>query len=71
MVARVITLSGVVLQEVREHLGGGEVVDGDDVGALMREHLTERQTTDAAEAVNSNLDCHTISFRETIEGPVP
>ena len=51
VIASVVALRGVVLQQVSEHIGRGEVVDSDDLGALMTEHLTESQTTDATEAV--------------------
>ena len=64
VIASVVALRGVVLQQVSEHIGRGEVVDSDDLGALMTEHLTESQTTDATEAVNSNLYCHCVSFRK-------
>jgi len=64
VIASVVALRGVVLQQVSEHIGRGEVVDSDDLGALMTEHLTEGQTTDATEAVNSNLYCHCVSFRK-------
>ena len=47
VIASVVALRGVVLQQVSEHIGRGEVVDSDDLGALMTEHLTESQTTDA------------------------
>ncbi len=71
VVASIVALRGVVLQKVSEHLGGGEVVDGDDLGALVTEHLTESQTTDATKAVDSNLNCHAVSFREAALGPLP
>ena len=58
MSAGVVALRGVVLQQIREHVGRGEVVDGDDLGALVTEHLAEGQTADATEAVDSNLNCH-------------
>ena len=63
VIARVVALRGVILQQVREHVGRGEVVDGNDLGALVTEHLTESQTADATKAVNSNLYCHCVSFR--------
>ena len=63
MVTGVVALRGVVLQKVGEHIRGGEVVDGDDLRALVAEHLTESQTTNAAKAVDSNLNCHAFSFR--------
>ena len=58
VIAAVVALRGVVLQQVREHVRGGEVVDRDDLGALVTEHLAERETTDAAKAINRNLYCH-------------
>ena len=58
MIARVAALGGVILQQMREHLGAGQVVDGDDFVALSAEHLTESETTDAAESINSNLNRH-------------
>ena len=39
---------------IRDSIGRGEGVDSNDLGALMTEHLTECQTTDATEAVDSN-----------------
>ena len=58
VIAAVVALRRIVLQQVSEHIGRGEVVDSNDLGALMTEHLTECQTTDATEAVDSNLYCH-------------
>ena len=59
----VLALRAVVFEKVREHLRIGEVVDGDDLVAVRREHLTECQTTDPTEAVdsNSNVLCHNMS----------
>ena len=54
----IVALRGVVLQQVREHLGGGQVVDGDDFVALSAEHLTESQTADAAKTIDSNFNRH-------------
>ncbi len=67
VIASIVALRGVILQQVREHLGGGEVVNSDDLGALVTEHLTERQAADSTKAVNSYLNCHTFSFREAVE----
>jgi hypothetical protein len=58
VITGVVALRGVVLQQVSEHVGRGEVVDGNDLGTLVTEHLTESQTTDTTEAVDSNLNCH-------------
>ena len=51
---------GVVLEEVRERLGVGEVVDRDDVevGAAALEDGAEHEAADAAEPVDANLDGH-------------
>ena len=54
----VSALSGVVLQQVSQHLGGGQVVDGDDLEALSAEHLTESQTADTTETIDSNFNRH-------------
>ena len=54
----IVALRGVVLQQVREHLGGSQVVDGDDFVALSAEHLTERQTTDTAKTIDCNFNRH-------------
>ena len=43
-----------------EHLGGGQVVDGDNIVALSAEHLTERQTANAAKTIDSNFYRHSI-----------
>ena len=66
MLASIVALRGVILQKMREHLGGSKVVNGDNLGALMAEHLTESKATDAAKTVDSYLYCHTISFREAV-----
>jgi hypothetical protein len=43
---------------VSQHLGGGQVVDSDNLEALSAEHLAESQTADTTETVNSNLNRH-------------
>ena len=52
------TLRGVVLQQVRQHSGAGQVVDGDDFVAVRLEHLTESQTADTAKTIDSNFYSH-------------
>ena len=54
----VSALSGVVLQQVSQHLGAGQVVDSDDLEALSTEHLTESQTADTAKTIDSNFNRH-------------
>ena len=57
----VVALHGVVLEKMSEHLGAGEVVDSDDFVTFGAEHLSERKSADAAEAVDSYSDiCHNI-----------
>ena len=48
-------LSGVVLEEMSEHLGLGEVVDGDDFVSGGVEHLSECETSDSAESIDCNF----------------
>ena len=62
-VARVLgaAVDGVVVVEVRERLGVGEVVDGDDLEVFRQLALDERAddaATDAAEAVDGDLRGH-------------
>ena len=54
----IVALGGVVLQQVSQHLGGGQVVDGNDLEALCAEHLTESQTADTAKAIDCNFNRH-------------
>ena len=58
VIVGVVALGGVILQQVRQHLGGGQVVDGDDLVALSAEHLTESQAADAAKTIDSNFNSH-------------
>src|SRR5699024_1955712 len=53
-------LSGIVLQQVSQHLGAGQIVDGDDLVTLSVEHLTESQTANAAKTIDSNSYSHCI-----------
>jgi hypothetical protein len=55
---KVVTLSGVILEKVSEHGGAGKVVDSNNFVTLCAEHLTECETTDTAESVNSNFYGH-------------
>ncbi len=53
---------GVVLEEVGQGGGGGEVVDGDEFDVRVAEGGAEDVASDAAEAVDAYLDCcHKIS----------
>ena len=53
--AAIALLSGVVLEQVSEHLGIGEVVDSYYLVTLCAEHLSESKTSDTAKAVNCNF----------------
>ena len=48
--------SGIILQRMREHLGAGKVVDGDNVEFGVSEHGPEGKPSDASETVNSYSD---------------
>jgi len=52
------TLRGIILEQVCEHSGVGQVVDSDDLIPFCAEHLTERETTDTAEAIDGNFYGH-------------
>ena len=54
--AAVAALSGIVLKKMSKHFRIGKVVDRNYLVALCAEHLSERKTTDTAEAVNSNFN---------------
>ncbi len=49
-------LSGIILQKLSKHFRVGEIVDGNDVIALSFEHLSECETSDAAETIDSNFN---------------
>ena len=49
---------GVVLEQVGEGGGGGEVVDGDEFDVRVAESGAEDVASDAAEAVDAYLYCH-------------
>ena len=53
---------GVVLEQVGERGGGGEVVDGDEFDVRVAERGAENVASDAAEAVDANLDCHVCRY---------
>ena len=55
----VSALRGIVFQQVRQHLGAGEVVDRNDFVTLCAEHLTESKAPDASESVDRySYVCH-------------
>ncbi len=53
--AAIALLSGVILEQVSEHFGIGQVVDSHNLITLCAEHLTESQTADTTKTVNSNF----------------
>src|SRR5580700_9377916 len=52
---------GIVLKQVREGLGVGDVVDGDELYVLVVQRGAHDVPSDAAEAVDADLDGHTSS----------
>src|SRR5271169_159084 len=53
-----ITENGVVLEQMREGLGVGNVVDRDELDVFVIERGAHDVASDAAEAVDANLDGH-------------
>ncbi len=51
----IATLCGIVFEQVCKHLRAGQVVDCDNLIAFCTEHLTECQTTDTTETIDSNF----------------
>ena len=51
-------LGGVVFEQVSQHFGGSQVIDGHDVEQLSAKHLAEGQAADAAEAVDCDAHGH-------------
>ena len=47
-------------------MGRGQVIDSDNLEALSAEHLTECQTADTTETVNSNFNRHKIFLHKNI-----
>ena len=65
----IFTLRRIVFEKVSQHFGAGEIVDGNNLITFCTEHLTESQTADTTETVNSNfyhfkflLKCFTLVF---------
>ena len=54
----VLALRRIILQEVREHLGVREIVDGYDFIALCIKHLTKREAADTSETIDRYFYCH-------------
>jgi len=61
------TLGGVVLEEVRQVVGGDDVTHRDDVDVLADQTLfdegAEDQSADAAETIDRYIDCHNVRIR--------
>ena len=54
----VLTLRGIVLEQVCEHFRAREVVDCNNFITLSVEHLTECETADTAKTIDSYFYCH-------------
>jgi len=53
--AAVTLLGGIVLEQMGQHSGAGQIVDGHHIVAFSAEHLTESKTANATETVDSNF----------------
>ena len=51
-------LRGVVFEEVQQHVGRSEVVDGDDFDIFRFVHLAQSEAADTSESVDGDFDCH-------------
>ncbi len=63
-----LAVHGVVLQEVRERLGVGDVVHRDDVEPALTEAGAEHVPSDAAEAVDTDAHSHGVFLLERSRG---
>ena len=57
-VAEERTLCGIVFEQMSQHLRAGKIIDCNNFVAFGVEHLTESQTADTTEAVNSDFYRH-------------
>ena len=55
-----LAMGAVVLEKVRKHLRAGQVVDGHDLIFGIFKHLTESETADAAETIDSYSYSHDV-----------
>ncbi len=53
-----VSEDGIVLEQVGQGGGGGEVVDGDEFDVGVAQSCAEYVASDAAEAVDAYLNCH-------------
>jgi hypothetical protein len=53
--------NGIVLQKVSEGLGVGEIVNGHKFDVVAMKPGAHNISSDAAETVDSNFDCHCFS----------
>src|SRR5580658_934216 len=54
---------GIVLEQVGERLGIGEIVDGDEVEVLVRERGAKNVASDASKSINADFYGHAASER--------
>ena len=53
--------NGIVLQKMRQGLGVGKIVNGDEFDVVAMQTRADHISADAAEAVDSYFDCHCFS----------
>ena len=56
----------VVLEQVGQRPGIGEIVHGDEVEVLVRERGTENIASDASKSINANFYCHSASKKKSL-----
>src|SRR5205814_586884 len=54
----VVAEHGVVFQQVRQRLGAGDVVDGDEVEVSASQCRAKHVAPDSSKSINTNFDCH-------------
>ena len=60
---RQVAEDGVVLQQMSESLGIGEIVDGNEVEVLVGERGAKNVASDAPKSINANFYGHDASER--------
>ena len=55
----ITSLRRIILQKICKHVGGGKIVDCNDIKSLCLEHLSECKTTNTTKTIDSYSNCHT------------
>ena len=54
-------LSGVVFKQMRQHVGRGQIVDGNDFNTFCLYDAAQCQTADAAKSINRYFNAHCVA----------